>query len=171
MPTPSLLQRLKERKLVQSGLAYLAGAWVLYEVTSTVGGAWNLPNALLQGLFVVLAIGFFVTLILAWYHGEKGRQRVSGPELLMVAALLVVAGVALSILPGREEQTGQTDTASIAAVEDPRPSIAVLPLDNISPNPEDAYFADGMHEELTSIHLVSSLRLQANSFSGSETLK
>jgi serine/threonine-protein kinase len=55
-------------------------------------------------LLVILAIGFFITLILAWYHGEKGRQRVSGPELLMVAALLVVAGVGLSGLRG--ETTG-----------------------------------------------------------------
>ncbi len=38
MPDPSLLQRLKERKLVQWALAYLAGVWVLYEVTATVGG-------------------------------------------------------------------------------------------------------------------------------------
>jgi hypothetical protein len=91
MPTPSLLQRLKERKLVQWALAYLAGAWVLYEVTATVGGHWSVPDVSFRGLFVILAIGFFVTLVLAWYHGEKGRQRVSGPELLMVAGLLVIA--------------------------------------------------------------------------------
>ena len=46
-----------------------------------------------QNRLVVIVVGFFVTLILAWYHGEKGRQRVSGPELLMVAAVLVVGGV------------------------------------------------------------------------------
>jgi hypothetical protein len=96
----TVFQRLKERKLVQWALAYLAGAWVVFEVTDAVGGRWNLPDVLLQGLSVVLAIGFFITLVLAWYHGEKGRQRVSGPELLMVAALLVVAGVALSTLGG-----------------------------------------------------------------------
>ena len=89
-PSPSLLQRLKERKLVQWAVAYLAGAWVLFEVSDAVGGRWNLPDVLFQGLAVVLAIGFFVALVIAWYHGEKGRQRVSGPELLLVAALLVV---------------------------------------------------------------------------------
>ncbi|MFC1662293.1 hypothetical protein ACFL3S_12720 [Gemmatimonadota bacterium] len=80
MPDPSLPQRLKERKLVQWALAYLAGAWVLFEVADAVGGRWNLPDVLFQGLFVLLAVGFFVALVLAWYHGEKGRQRVSGPE-------------------------------------------------------------------------------------------
>jgi hypothetical protein len=104
MSESSLLQRLKERKLVQWGVAYLAGAWVLFEVSDAVGGRLGSSDTLYHGLLVILAIGFFITLILAWYHGEKGRQRVSGPELLMVAALLVVAGVGLSGLRG--ETTG-----------------------------------------------------------------
>jgi hypothetical protein len=148
VPSTPLLQRLKERKLVQWGLAYLAGAWVLYEVTATVGGHWQLPDLFFRGLFVILSIGFLITLILAWYHGEKGRQRVSGPELLMVAALLVVAGVALPMLPGGDEDP---DAAAIPLPSDEdRPGIAVLPFDNISPNPDDAWFADGMQEEITS---------------------
>ncbi len=92
MPDPSLLQRLKERKLVQWAVAYLAGAWVLFEVTDAVGGRWNLPDVFFQGLFVVLAVGFFVILVLAWYHGEKGRQRVSGPEFVILASLFLLAG-------------------------------------------------------------------------------
>ena len=61
MPSPSLLQRLKERKLVQWAVAYLAGAWVVYEVVDTVGDRWGLPNSFFRGLFVVLAMGFFIT--------------------------------------------------------------------------------------------------------------
>ncbi|MFH1765397.1 MAG: tetratricopeptide repeat protein [Gemmatimonadota bacterium] len=158
MPSPSLLQRLKERKLVQWGLAYLAGAWVLFEVSDAVGGRLGWPDPLYHGLLLVLAVGFFVALILAWYHGEKGRQRVSGPELLMVAALMVIAGGVLSVLPGGEPATGPEHVTSPPPVDDSRPSIAVLPLDNISPNPEDAYFAAGMHEELTTrISQISAL--------------
>ena len=141
MPDPSLLQRLKERKLVQWALAYLAGAWVLFEVTDAVGGRWNLPDVFFQGLFVVLVIGFFVTLVLAWYHGEKGRQRVSGPELLMVAALLVIAGGVLSMV-GREsrpvqpeDQPASGEVESIAAALNQIPSIAVLPFANRSDLP------------------------------------
>ena len=86
----SLLERLKERKLVQWALAYLAGAWVLFEVSDAVGGHLGWPNALYHGLLVLLTIGFFVALVIAWYHGEKGQQRISGPELLMIALLLVI---------------------------------------------------------------------------------
>ncbi|MCJ7630510.1 MAG: hypothetical protein MUO50_19215, partial [Longimicrobiales bacterium] len=150
MPDPSFLQRLKERKLVQWAVAYLAGAWVLFEVTDAVGSRWNLPDALFQSLFVVLAVGFFVALVLAWYHGEKGRQRVSGPELLMVAALLVVAGVALSLLPpSNEAPLPPADSfAERPGIPDDRPSLAALPFANLSSDEEDVYLAAGIHEEV-----------------------
>jgi TolB-like protein len=155
MPSPSLLQRLKERKLVQWGLAYLAGAWVIYEATGTALEAWDIPVAYVRALHVLLAVGFFVTLILAWYHGEKGRQRVSGPELLMVIGVLVVAGVAMSTLKVPE----RTSMAPVDDVDDERPSIAVLQCDNFSPNPEDAFRAQGIHEEiLLRLQGISSLR-------------
>jgi len=103
---------------------------------------------------VVLAIGFFVTLILAWYHGEQGRQRASGPELLMVAALLVVAGVALTLLGPRND-----GISPVTLEGDDRPGIAVFPCENWSPDPEDAYFASGIHDEiLLQIARISALR-------------
>ena len=160
MPSLSLLQRLKERKLVQWAVAYLAGAWVIYEATGTALEAWNIPVLLVQAIHILLIIGFFITLVLAWYHGEKGRQRVSGPELLMVAALMVVAGVALSVLPGGDGGSHQNGTAITVEMDDEKPSIAVLPLDNFSPDPNDAYFADGVHEEIISrLSKVASLRV------------
>jgi hypothetical protein len=84
MPATPRYQRLKERKLVQWAFAYLAGSWVLFEVADAIGGRLGWPDVLYQGLLVLLALGFFVVLVLAWYHGEKGRQRVSGPELLII---------------------------------------------------------------------------------------
>jgi TolB-like protein/Tfp pilus assembly protein PilF len=156
VPSHSLLQRLKERKLVQCALAYLAGAWVLFEVSDAVGGRLGWPDILYHGLLVLLGVGFFITLILAWYHGEQGRQRVSGPELLMVAALLVVAGVALTLVGPRE-----TPLPPLSSGGEDRPAIAVLPFDNFSPDPGDAYFADGMQEQLVStLSRISALSLR-----------
>jgi TolB-like protein len=91
-------------------------------------------------------MGFFIALVLAWYHGEKGRQRVSGPELMMIAALLIVAGVALSTLG---EGDGPAEPTPEVVNEDQRPRIAVLPLHNLSPDPDDAFFAGGVQEDLT----------------------
>jgi TolB-like protein len=156
MPHPFLLQRLKKRKIVQWGLAYLAGAWVIYEATGTALEAWNIPVSLVQSIHILLVIGLFITLVLAWYHGEKGRQRVSGPELLMVALLLVMAGGVLTILPGEESETVNTPAAIIHDAEDDRPSIAVLPFQNRSGLEEDVYFTDGMQDQL--ITHLSNLR-------------
>ena len=143
MPSPSLLQRLKERKLVQWAVAYLAGAWVVLQALDALETPLGLTATIQRTILVVVIAGFFVTLILAWYHGEKGRQKASGPELLMVAALLVIAGGVLSIIPGGEQGVDPFYPGNTHFVEDDRPSIAVLPFDNFSPNPDDAYFAEG----------------------------
>ena len=43
-------------------------------------------------VIIALIVGFFVTLVLAWYHGERGAQRVTGTELLILALLLAIGG-------------------------------------------------------------------------------
>ncbi|MFC1574871.1 tetratricopeptide repeat protein [Gemmatimonadota bacterium] len=161
MSDTSLFQRLKERKLVQWAVAYLAGAWVVFEATGTALDAWNLSPLLVRSIHVLLIVGFFITLVIAWYHGEKGRQRVSGPELLMVAALLIIAGVALTML-GRGQEAPQTVEATAPAGSgDARPSLAVLPMDNLSPDPQDAFFARGVHTDITNaLGRISSLALK-----------
>jgi len=146
MPDKSLLQRLKERRLVQWAVAYLAGAWLVFQGVEVVADPWNLSSGVQRTLHLLLIVGFFVTLVLAWYHGEQGRQRVSGAELLMIAALLAIAAILLTVVRPREEATTTSEPA--LAVEGAKPAIAVLPFDNFSPNPDDAYFADGMREEI-----------------------
>jgi serine/threonine-protein kinase len=145
MTDPSLLQRLKERKLVQWALAYLAGAWVLVEASNLAVERFHLPEVIGQAAFVIAFFGFLLTLVLAWYHGERGRQRVSGPELLMVAALLVVAGVALTTLESPRELIPDVHPRE----RDARPTLAVLPLENLSPDPRHGFFAAGVQEDLT----------------------
>lgn len=81
----SLLQRLKEREFVQWTLAYLAGVLAFVEATSLPGAHFLWPEAVGRMAPVVALFGFFATLVLAWYHGEKGRQSVSDPALLMAA--------------------------------------------------------------------------------------
>ena len=101
MTSPSLGRRLRDRKIGQWALAYLAGAWALLEALAFGADRFGLPGALVQGTTVLAVVGFLATLVLAWYHGEKGRQRLCGPELALVIALLVAAGATVSALRGR----------------------------------------------------------------------
>jgi TolB-like protein/tetratricopeptide (TPR) repeat protein len=168
----SFFARLKERKLVQWTLAYLAGAWVVLQVMDVAADPLGWPDSVQVGVFVLVAAGFFVTLTLAWYHGEKGRQRVTAVEVLAVAAILVVAVAALlwvDLTPDRPDQALTVGAASAAgrALElgaasshDPRPSVAVLPFESRSQLTEDTIFTDGVHGQiLGQISKIRSLRV------------
>ncbi|UCC25423.1 MAG: hypothetical protein JSU98_17130, partial [Gemmatimonadales bacterium] len=151
------LSRLRDRKMVQWALAYLAGAWVAVGVIDALGDIFGIPLVVQQGSVVLLASGFVLALVLAWYHGEEGRQRVSGPELLIVAGVLVVAGAALTMVrdrAGTGDDTPPEATEALTPVEaapevDPN-SVAVLPFSDLSPDGDQEYFSDGIAEELLS---------------------
>ena len=96
----SILNSLRKRKLVQWSVAYLAGAWVLYELIDTLGEAWGIGNTVLQVIQVVLVAGFLVALVVGWYHGEQGRQQVSGAELVIISCLLVLSAIGLRMAVG-----------------------------------------------------------------------
>ena len=66
------LQRLKQRKLVQWALAYIAAAFALLQGIDIVAQQFGWPDAVRRGITLALVVGFFVTLVLAWYHGERG---------------------------------------------------------------------------------------------------
>ncbi|MGH8183592.1 MAG: tetratricopeptide repeat protein [Rhodanobacteraceae bacterium] len=184
-----LFARLKQRKIVQWAVAYVAAAWVVLQVLDLASGSYGWPKAVMHIAFGVLAVGFVVTLVLAWYHGERGEQRVRGMELLIVALILAVGGgllwhfgkagsspaVAMRSLDGAQRYPGDSaqripgnaapgsvafapkspDTAAEAAASGlhaaqpiPAKSIAVLPFENLSGDPKQAYFSDGITVEI-----------------------
>lgn len=171
-------EELKRRKLVQWTLAYLAGAWVTLQLAAILAAQFGWPGGVERGLTVLLAFGLPLTLVLAWYHGEKGRQRVSGPELLMVAGILAVAGATIAFVwdepdPGTagaaaevSETAGSRDApeAEPASVRVSPRSVAVVPLDDHSPSQEHAWFAEAMTEEITTaLSRVPELRVTSRS--------
>ena len=87
-----LLQRLKQRKLVQWALAYVAAAFALLQGIDIVAQRFAWPEQTMRFVIIALSVGLFVALVLAWYHGERGAQRVTGTELLILALLLAIGG-------------------------------------------------------------------------------
>jgi TolB-like protein/Tfp pilus assembly protein PilF len=144
LATP-FLQRLKNRKIVQWALAYLAAAFALLQGLDIVGQQFGWAEGVRRGITVALAVGFFLTLVLAWYHGERGAQRATGTELLILALLLAVGGGVLwRIAP--TPQHAESDAAVLPAIPIPDKSIAVLPFENLSDDKSNAYFVAGMQD-------------------------
>ena len=161
-----LWKRLKQRKIVQWAVAYLAGAWALLQVLDLAADSYDWPSVIMRVAFAMIALGFVVTLVLAWYHGERGEQKVTSIELLILAAVLAVGGgllwryaqVTTATMPAA------STTASTPAVpargDVSEKSIAVLPFENLSQDKANGYFADGIQDQiLTSLAKIGELKV------------
>ena len=91
--------RLRRRKVVQWGLVYVAAAWGFLQGLEYVSDAFQWPPQIRQVALLALLIGLPVVLVLAWYHGDRGEQRIRRTELIIISLLF------LSPLP-RPNQVG-----------------------------------------------------------------
>ena len=148
-------RRLKQRKLVQWTLAYVAAAFALLQGIDIVAQRFGWPEQTMRFVIIALSVGLFVTLVLAWYHGERGAQRVTGTELLILALLLAIGGGLLwrfvSIARGPTEQSGVARTSAESKSEINAKSVAVLAFANLSDDKGSEYFSDGISEELLTV--------------------
>jgi TolB-like protein len=155
------IARLKQRKLVQWALAYLAAGWALLQALDLAVDSYDWPHDIMRLAFAAIALGFVIVLVLAWYHGERGAQRASGAELLLIALVLAIGGgllwrfervpTALAVhaqTPSADaaQRNPRANSSAIPVSAIPAKSIAVLPFENLSGDKDNAYFADGMQD-------------------------
>jgi TolB-like protein/Flp pilus assembly protein TadD len=169
--------KLRRRKVVQWGLAYAAAAWTLLQVIEYLGETYSWPPAIRQIATPSFALGLVFVLVLAWYHGDRGEQRVSRPELAILATIVALVGGTLWWYVSRIDESAWVADTGVMNTKHALPpdaaSIAVLPFVNMSPDKDQEYFADGMSEEL--LNLLTQLpqlrviaRTSSFSFKGKE---
>ena len=148
-----LIARLKQRKLVQWAVAYAAGAFALLQGIDIFAQRFAWPDSIERILLIASCVGFFVALLLAWYHGERGAQKVSSTELAILALLLAIGGALMwrfaqapATTPISTTVVATATRAALTQVDIPAKSIAVLPFENLSEDKGNAYFADGMQD-------------------------
>jgi TolB-like protein/Tfp pilus assembly protein PilF len=139
-------EELQRRKIYRVAAAYIVAAGFLIQIASAAFPAWELPNWSLRLVIVLLLIGFPIALILAWAYditpqGIQGTPKTPGVHRRRNLILLIASGVIIS--------------ASAGFLLLPRAiwqkidkSVAVLPFQNLSSDRDNAYFADGIQEEV-----------------------
>ena len=153
--------KLRRRKVVQWGLAYAAAVWTLLQGLEYAVETFHWPEPIRQFATLGAVLGLPVVLVVAWYHGDRGQQRVTGTELVIVALLFLVGGTVLWRYDSALEKSRSTAqrpgsaTPTSAARPVAAASVAVLPFAAITPGDDDAFFADGLTEEV--INALSSL--------------
>ena len=153
-------EEVKRRKVYRVAVAYVIAAGGIIQLASAAFPAWELPNWSLRLVIVLLLIGFPIALILAWAFditsqgvkatpatGASGSHRKRNVVMLVATGIIISAAAGFFLLPR-------------AAAHKIDKSIAVLPFENLSDEKENAYFADGVQDDiLTNLSKIGDLKV------------
>ena len=150
-------EELQRRKVYRVAAAYIIAAGFIIQISSAVFPAWELPNWAFRLVVVLLLIGFPITLILAWAYDvtPQGIRATPTPRshrrrnliMLVATGVIISAGAGFFLLP----------RVSARKIDK---SIAVLPFQNLSDEKDNAYFADGMQDDiLTNLSKIGDLKV------------
>src|SRR5437588_5361263 len=165
MQTQSMLMsgfwdEVKRRKVYRGAVAYVIAAGGIIQLASAALPAWELPNWALRLVILLLLLGFPIALVLAWAYditaqGIQATPTIAGPRshrrrnviMLVASGLIISAAAGFFLLP----------RVSAHKIDK---SIAVLPFENLSDEKENAYFADGIQDDvLTNLSKIGDLKV------------
>ncbi len=169
MKPRNFFSELKRRNVYRAAVAYGVVAWFLTQLTTQVFPFFEIPNSAVRFVVIALAIGFPIAMLLSWLYEltpegivrtedldpvqARSVQRATGRilDFIIIGVLLLV--IAMLIVGRRPfyRQTGESISQK---------SIAVLPFENLSEDKANAYFADGIQDEiLTRLSKIADLKV------------
>jgi TolB-like protein/thioredoxin-like negative regulator of GroEL len=178
MNISNFFAELKRRNVYKVAVAYAVVGWLVIQVTATIVPALHLPDGLTTAVVVLVLVGFPIALVISWAfemtpEGMKRTADVSTDRVgsmpywskrkfagFIVGAVIIAAGLlAYQLL--RPRSTHETSSApSVDAIAISDKSIAVLPFENLSSDKENAYFAEGIQDEiLTRLSKIAALKV------------
>src|SRR5438270_11810249 len=183
---PSFFAELKRRNVYKVAIAYAIVAWLLIQAASILFPTFEAPPWVMKVFVAVIVLGFPFALILSWafeitpegikreseVEGDKSIAAHTGRKIVGVTIVLAViaAGLlAFQLLRSKSAQTtvvapAPASSATIASVAIPEKSIAVLPFENLSDEKSNAYFSEGIQDEiLTRLSKIAALKVISRS--------
>ena len=153
-------EELRRRKVYRVAIAYVVVSWALAQGLAQVLPVFDISNSVIRVVIALLLIGFPVALVLAWVFDvtSQGIRATSTPSVPVARRrrnliMLIAIGVIISVAAG----FFLLPRASARKVDK---SIAVLPFQNLSDAKENAYFADGMQDDiLTNLSKIGDLKV------------
>ena len=172
MKIDAFFAELKRRNVYKVAVAYAVVAWLLIQAASIFLPAFDAPPWVMKIFIIVIVFGFPVALIFSWafeitpegikleseIEPSKSIKRRTGRKIVAVtiALAIVAAGLFVYQLVRSKSEPSSSPTAATTANK----SIAVLPFDNLSRDPDNAYFCEGVQDEiLTRLAKVADLKV------------
>ena len=168
-----LLAELKRRNVFRVAAAYAVVAWLLIQVGDVASDSLGFPDWFMPMLFVLLGLGFPIALVISWAFEmtPEGMKRTTASSatdrtslgaadgLLIVLLVVVVGTIIYQAWPDRARMASQPEIAAESiggnggetAQADADASIAVLPFIDLSPEGDQAYFSEGIAEEILNV--------------------
>src|SRR5437870_602199 len=172
MKNSNFFSELKRRNVYKVAVAYAVVAWLTIQAASIFLPAFNAPQWAMQIVILILVVGFPIALVFSWAfeitpEGIKRESEVQADESIthhtgrkIVALTIVLAVIAAGLFVFQLIRARSTSSLSTNAASITNKSIAVLPFDNLSGDPQNAYFSEGVQDEiLTRLAKIAELKV------------